>query len=133
MSQRAKMGSLVGLASATSSNGSARDGATLSMANLRPDTVIAQCIGSITTSSVVATYKWQVSMDGTNWEELRTPQNAASVTIAGGGGSPLAHRVALSTGQDLSGYAYARVNATLSGAATAGADVTAVTYKYARP
>lgn len=124
--------STVGLASATSANGVARDGASLPTNNIQPGSLIAQCIGTITTASVVATYKWQVTSDGTNWDEVRLPSNTASVTIAGGGGSPLAHRVALSC-PDLSGYgpnASARVNATLSGATTAGADLTAVTYRY---
>lgn len=132
MSQRAKQGSLAGLASATSAQDTARNGATLSMAQIDKGTLVAQCIGSITTASVVATYKWQVSMDGTNWDELKLPSNTASVTIAGGGGSPLAHRVALIADASVTAYSYARVNATLSGASTAGADVTAVTYRYCR-
>ncbi len=119
----------VGLASATSANGTARNSAAVLLNNLQPGSLIAKCVGTITTASVVATYKWQVSADGTNWDEVRTPQNAASVTIAGGGGSPLAHRIALSC-PDLSGYppnSSARVNATLSGATTDPADLTAVT------
>jgi hypothetical protein len=122
----------VGLASATSANGVARDGASLPTNNIQPGSLIAQCIGSITTASVVATYAWHVTSDGTNWDPVVLPSNAASTTIAGGGGSPLAHRRALSC-PDLSGYgpnASAKVVATLSGATTAGADVTAVTYRY---
>jgi hypothetical protein len=125
-----KRTSAVSLASATSANGTARNGTALAMELVHPGTILAECVGSITTASVVATYKLQVSMDNSTWIDLKLTNNAANVTIAGGGGSALDHAVALYVPKAVAAYKFLRCVATLSGAATAGADVTAVTFRY---
>jgi hypothetical protein len=129
----------VGLASATSANGTVRNGASLSMSQVDPLTLSFECVGSITTSSVQATYKVQASPDGTNWDTLfyGTEPLVATVstpggTTAAGTGSPVAHRLALVLPPAVSAYQFVRATAVLAGAATAGADVTAVTYRYCR-
>ena len=122
--------SVPGLESATSANGTARNGATLALNTVEPGTLSALCAGSIDTSSVAATYKWQVSQDGTTFYDFKSQNNVANVATALGTGSTVAHTFVLDCPKSVSGWKYARVVATLAGAATASADVTAVTYKY---
>lgn len=128
-----KMTSFVSLVSATSVNGTARPGAALATNLLHPGTVLMECTGSITTASVVATYKLQASPDNTTWYDVKTANNAAPVTIAGGGGTPLAHTVALEVPSGVMAYMYLRGVATLSGASTAAEDVTAIKFRYVQP
>jgi len=122
--------SLASLASATSNNGTARNGTAVSLNGVHPGTLSALCVGSTKTSSVVATYKWQVSMDGSTYHDLKPMNNAASVTTASGTGSDVAYSLVLDCPISASGWAYARPVATLSGAATAAEDVTAVTCRW---
>lgn len=128
-----KQTSFTSLASATSANGTARTGSPLPTEQIHPGCVIMECVGSITTASVVATYKLQASTDNSTWVDVKTINNAAPVTIAGGGGSPLAHSVALEVPVGVMAYRYLRGHATLSGASTAGADVTSVVFRYVQP
>lgn len=123
----------VGLASDTSANGTARNGAALPTELIHPGMCMVECTGTITTASVVATYKLQATADGTNWVDLKSINNAASVTIAGGGGSPLAHSVSLDVPLGIHVYKSIRAVATLSGAATAAEDLTSVTYRTIQP
>ena len=117
-------------ASATSANGTARNGTALAMNTVEPGTLSALCVGSIETSSVVATYKWQVSQDGSTFYDLKSQNNAANVATAAGTGSAVAHSFVLDCPKSASGWRYVRLVATLSGASTAAADVTAGTYTY---
>lgn len=118
------------LASATSSNGSERTAsAPFSTTKAHPGSIVAQCVCSITTASVVATFKPQVSVDGSTWYDLKLSNNASNVASAAGTGSPVTTRLALDCSA-ASAWPYFRCNATLSGAATAGADVTAVDVRY---
>lgn len=128
-----KRSSQVGLASATSANGTARDGAALTTELVHPGMLSAYCSGSIDTSSVIATYKIQVSVDGTTYVDLKMPNNAANVATAAGTGSTVAHVFVLEVPLCVHAYPYFRVVATLSGASTAAADVTSVTYRYIQP
>lgn len=122
---------VVGLASATSANGTARNGAALPLALAQPGSVSARVAGSITTSSVIATYKWQVTDDtGGTWYDMKLPNNAANVATSAGTGSVVAHSLCLELPFCAMGWKYARLVATLSGAATDPADVTAVDYRY---
>ena len=121
---------LASLASTTSTNGAARNGTAVTLNGVHPGMLSALCVGSITTSSVVATYKWQVSMDDNTYYDLKPMNNAASVTTAAGTGSPVAHSFVLDCPISASGWAYARPVATLSGATTDPADVTAVTCRW---
>ena len=131
MSIRARQFNVVGLASATSANGTGRNGAALNMNRVQPGTVIGEITGSTTTTSVVATYKWQGSMDNfTTAFDLKSMANATSVTTAAGTASPVPYTIAFECPISASAYTSIRMVATLSGAPTAGADVTQVTYRF---
>lgn len=119
-----------GLASATSDNGTARNGAALDTGKVEPGTLIALCTSTITTSSVIATFKLQGSLDASTWYDLKLPNNAANVATAAGTGSPVTTTLALGAPPGTSALKYFRVVATLSGATTDPADVTAVTYRH---
>lgn len=120
---------IVGLASATSANGSERTGATLALDRVGNGGLSVLAVSTIETSSVVATFKPQVSLDGTTWYDVKLPNNASNVSTAAGTGSPVTTRLALAIPEGgLFGWTYFRCNATLSGAATASADVTQVSY-----
>ena len=54
---------VIALASATSTNGTARNGANLATEFAVPGTIAVVCSASITTSSVLATFKLQLSYD----------------------------------------------------------------------
>jgi hypothetical protein len=124
---------LTSLASATSANGTARNGASLPTNLIHPGTVLMECVGSITTASVVATYKLQATADNINWVDVKTANNAAPVTVAGGGGTPLAHAIALEVPSGIMAYQAIRGVATLSGASTAAEDVTSIKFRYVQP
>lgn len=113
------------LASATSANGTARNGASFPIALAEPGTLSVQCDITIVTGSVVCTSTPQVSMDGTTWYDVKLSNNAATVTTAA-----TATICLQLTG--LSGWRFARVVMTLSGAATAAGDLTAATYRFVR-
>lgn len=125
-----KRTSAVGLAAATSANGTARNGASLATDLVHPDQLVMECTSAITTSSVVATFAVQVSMDATTWYTLKLPNNAANVATAAGTGVEVVTTLALTVPSGYQAYKFVRGVATLSGAATAGADTTTVTYRY---
>ena len=120
------------LAAATSANGTERTATTpFSASKAHPGSIVAMCVSAITTSSVVATFKPQVSNDGSTWFDLKLPNNASNVSSAAGTGSPVTSRFALDCSA-ASSFKFFRCNATLSGAATAGADQTTVDVAYLR-
>lgn len=125
MALLSKQRQLVGLASATSADGTTRNGATLILPIVEPGTLSVQCDLTIVTGSVVGTFTPQVSMDGTTWYDVKTPNNAALVTSA-------ASATLCITVPNVSGWRFFRCNALLSGAATAAGDLTAVTYRFVR-
>lgn len=113
----------VGLASATSANGVARNGTSISIATVAAGSLSVAAQATIVTSSVVATFKPQVSLDNSTWFDVRLSNSAALVTVTAS--ASLALQLA-----DLSGWKFFRVVATLSGAATAAGDLTQVDYVY---
>ena len=113
----------VGLASATSANGVARNGTSISIATVAAGSLSIAAQATIVTSSVVATFKPQVSLDNTNWYDVRLSNSAALVTVTAS--ASLALQLA-----DLSGWKFFRMTATLSGAVTAAGDLTKVDYVY---
>jgi hypothetical protein len=122
---------LVGLASAPSNDGVARNGATLSLELVGNNGISVEAVSTITTSLVTATFKPQVSRNGTDWYLLKMANNASNVATAAGTGSPVTTRLALAIPTDgIFGWNYFRVVATLAGATTVTADVTSVTYRY---
>jgi hypothetical protein len=122
--------SFAALASDTSANGTARNGTALAVNLAHPGTISVLCAGSIDTSSVIATYKVQVSQDGSTYYDLKTLNNASSVATAAGTGSTVAHSFVLDVPVSASGWRYLRAVATLSGATTDPADVTSATVRY---
>jgi hypothetical protein len=121
------------LAAATSANGTVRNGTAIALDGVQPVTLSVACTAAITTSSVVATFTPQVSMDGTTWFDIKLPNNASNVTTAAGTGSPVTTTVALIIPDSIHGWMQFRVNALLSGASTGAADQTTVTYRYVQP
>jgi hypothetical protein len=120
----------VGLAEATSANGTPREGATLITDNIGNDGIVVECIADITTSSVTCTFTPQVSNDGTNWYNWKQPQAPAQVSVATGTGAQVVTRTALDIGPSVKAFAYFRCNATFGGASTAAADLTTVNYHW---
>jgi hypothetical protein len=122
---------LVGLASATSTNGTAREGATLSLELVGNNGISVEAVSTITTALVAATFRPQVSRNGTTWFDLKSANNASNVATAAGTGTPVTTRLALAIPTDgIFGWNYFRVVATLAGDTTVTADVTSVTYRY---
>jgi len=92
--------------------------------------IVVQTTATLTTSSVAAKFYPQVSNDGTNWFDLKQPQAPAQVAVATGTGSPVTTLTALIIDASVKSFPYFRCNATLAGAATDPADVTAVIYRW---
>jgi len=123
---------ITALASATSTNGTARNGTTLATEFAAPGSIAVVCSASITTSSVLATFKLQISPDaGTTWVDLAggTSSSVSFATSAGTGSAVITTRV-LTFPIAAHSAIQCRVVATLSGAATNAADVTSATYYY---
>lgn len=121
----------LGLAEATSANGTTRNGAQLSLDQVGNSGLIVDCIADLTTSSVTAVFTPQVSMDGTNWYNLKPLNTPAAVVVATGTGSQVVTRTAIAVDKSVRGFQYFRCNALLAGASTAAADLTTVTYRWA--
>lgn len=121
----------VALTSATSVNGTARYGTALTAEFANPGQVAVVCSASITTSSVLATFKLQVSVDGTTYVDL-SGGTASNVTFAtaGGTGTEVVTTKVLMFDPATIAFQFLRVVATLSGAATNTADVTSATMYY---
>tara|TARA_R110000868_G_scaffold62436_2_gene188651 strand:+ start:763 stop:1155 length:393 start_codon:yes stop_codon:yes gene_type:complete len=122
------MQEVVCLALLTSANGTERTGATLSLANISAGGLTFKCESRITTASVLATYKVQVSDDAVTWYDVKLSNNASNVATAVGTGVEVITTLAL-VPANLAGWTFARCNVTLSGAATAAADKTKIDYK----
>ena len=121
------------LALATSANGTVRNGANLSSELFALGSLVCECTSQITTSSVVATFAVQGSVDGTTWYNIALVNNAANVSTAAGTGSAVTTTIALCVPGNASAYPLVRCNATLSGASTGSSDKTQVTYRYVQP
>ena len=73
--------SRVALASATSDNGTARNGAAVNSFEVAAGVLVADLSVTIVTGSVVCTSRWRGSADGgTTWVDIKPMNNAASVT-----------------------------------------------------
>jgi hypothetical protein len=113
------------LASATSADGTARNGAAVNMNTVHPGTLVAEVSVTIVTGSVVATVSHQVSTDGSTYTNLAgLPNNAANVTI-----TATATKV-VPVPEAASAYPFYRTVMTLSGATTAAGDLTACTNRW---
>lgn len=115
----------VALASATSANGTKRNGAAFMSSQVSPHGVSAFVQTTIVTGSVVNTVTWEVSNDNSTFYPLKQAQNPAEVTIT----ATEAGRV-ICCPREVMTWKFFRVCCTLSGAATAGGDLTAATYHF---
>lgn len=114
------------LASANTTNGTARNGANLATNLADAGGIAVECVSSITTSSVLATFKLQVSRDNTTWIDV----DGKSFATDAGTGSAVTTRRVLTFDAAAHAHDFVRVVATLSGASTNTADVTSATYVY---
>ena len=120
-----------GLASATSTNNTARNGASLSTEFAAPGGIAVYCTADVNTSSVVATFKLQMSPDnGTSWYDLSGSADSSTFATAAGTGSTVTTAKWLWFPIAAHAATHVRAVATLSGATTGGSDLTAVTYWY---
>ena len=121
----------VELATLNTPNGTARSGTAFTTEWASPGTIAVVCTAAITTSSVVATFKLQVSVDGTTFVDLSggTSSNSTFATAAGTGTEVVTTKVLTF---DIAAHAFVqcRVVATLSGAATGAEDLTSATLYY---
>jgi hypothetical protein len=123
---------ITALASATSANGTVRNGATLPMSGVKPGSLAFETVSAITTSSVTATFALQASKDGSTWYDVYLPALASVASSAGTGSAVTTRRIWSVPVEPLSSFAFVRMNATLSGAVTAAADQTTVLYHFRR-
>jgi hypothetical protein len=122
------------LASATSANGTARNGGNLSVEQVALGSLVIECSSTITTASVLATFKAQASINGSTWFDLVTGTGiAVSTATAAGTGSPVTTTRALIVPASAHAYPLVRGVVTLSGAATDPADVTVLSYRFVQP
>ena len=108
----------------TSNNGVKRTGVALQSDVYQLGTLILDCACSILTTSVVATFGVEGSVDGTTWVPIKDISNVASVTLTATGTVALAVPMAAYSFQQI------RAVATLAGASTAAGDTTIVTSRY---
>ena len=116
--------SLPSLASATSPNGTVRGGTAIMSDTYQVGCLAFDCGTTIVSAAVVATFRVQGSVDGTTWVNFADLANLTPVTLAATG------TVALLVPKAAYAFQQIRVTATLSGAATAGGDLTIVTARY---
>jgi hypothetical protein len=114
----------VALASLTSANGAARNGAMMPTNGVQPGILTANCTITIVTGSVVCTIKWQGSNDNSTWVDVVGPSNPANTTVTA------TATKSVDAPQGVWCFEYVRVVMTLSGAATAAGDLTAANYQY---
>jgi len=120
--------SLVGLASLTSANGAARNGATLQLGTVAPGSLLVDITFTLVTALVVGTAAFQVSDDGVTFRPLATLNNAAFVNTTAAVTTSLVVPI-----PDPSAFRFFRVVLTLSGATTAAGDLSVATYKWRKP
>lgn len=77
----------------------------------------------ITTNTLTYTLKWQVSVDGTTWDDVRPSNNAAVVTLATGTGGAVTAAVVLDAPASVYGYNNVRCIITTGVASAGGAGV----------
>jgi len=106
-----------------SGSGATRNGNLLPLQQVAAGSLSVLVSTTIVTGSLVATFKPQVSLDATNWYDVKPSNNAAFVTFTATGSAALQLT-------DLTGWKFFRVQATLTGASVAAGDLTGATYVY---
>lgn len=96
-------------------------------------TLSARIVVDVETDTMTLAAKWQMSHDGSTWEDCAVPNNAANVTLATGtGGADATVTVNLSAPDAVYGARYARI-ALVNGVAEGNAtDTYDVSYSFAR-
>jgi hypothetical protein len=118
---------LTALASATSANGTARNGTAVSTNGVHPGSLVADVSVTIVTGSVVCTVKHEVSSDNATFTEIApTPANTANTTF-----TATATKV-IPVPEQVMSFKFYRTVMTLSGASTAAGDLTACTNRWMR-
>jgi hypothetical protein len=107
----------------TSLNGTKRTGVALQSDVYQLGTLILDCACVLPTTSVVATFGVEGSVDGTTFVAIKDISNVASVTLTATG------TVALAVPMAAYSFQQVRAVATLSGATVSG-DTTTVTSRY---
>lgn len=121
----------VALASLSTSNGTARNGTALTTEFAAPGAIAVVCTANIKTSSVLATFKLQVSVDGSTFVDLSgTSADNVTFATASGTGSDVTTTKVLTFPVAAHAFVSCRVVATLSGASTNADDVTSATMYY---
>lgn len=119
------------LASATSTNGTARNGTAFTTEWASAGTIAVVCTATVKTSSVAATFKLQVSVDGSTFVDLSgASPDSVVFTTASGTGSEVTTSKVLTFPDAAHSFVQCRVVATLAGAVTAAEDVTSATLYY---
>lgn len=106
-----------------SGSAASRTSSALILDLMAPGSLALTVSATIVTGSLVATFRPQVSLDNTNWFDVKPSNNAAFVTITATGTACL--QLA-----DLTGFKFFRVVATLTGASVAAGDLTQVSAVY---
>jgi len=114
---------LVALASLTSAQDVARQGAALNMDTVEAGMLCIDC-GVTIVSAIVCTITLQGSVDGVTYVTVKSLENPAPVTISATG------TVALMVPVAAYAFQFVRVTMTFSGAPTAGGDLTIATYRH---
>lgn len=99
-------------------------GPTLLMSKVQPGTLSARIKGTIATGSLTFTPSWQVSNDGSTWENLKMMNNAANVAFSA---TTTMH---LEGPACLSSHRYVRAVLTGAGATATTGDFTRFSYDY---
>ena len=114
------------LASANSTNGTVRLATAMPINNADPGALLIECVASITTASVAATFTIQTSYDNSTWFDV----TGATFTTASGTGSAVTTRQTLALPLSAWAHKWVRVTAVLAGASTNPADVTSAQWSY---
>lgn len=116
------------VALATLANTASRVGTNLSMENVAVGALVMECVSAITASSVVASFKAQGSVDGTNFYDLA----GIAADSPAGTGVLVTTRLALIIPASAHAYPIVRVVAALAGG-TITLATTAAVYRFVAP
>lgn len=105
-------------------------GATVTMAVVEPNSLVANLYVQATTSSLAIASKWQVSKDGSTFYDLFGENNAANVTIVTGTGSAVASTRRVSAPAGVYSYKYARLAIVHTGASAGAGDEWSNSYNW---
>lgn len=113
--------------------GTVTAGPSLLMELVEKNTLSCRAVVDAETNTLTISAKWQISHDGTTWEDVVQPNNPGDVVLATGtGGADAAVTKNLSAPEGVYGSRYARIALTNGVATGASADTYDVSYSFAR-